>query len=496
MHARKANPTPSVSAAPAVTAMSVSGLLGTGPSEVTVSSLAYDSRRVEPGGLFFCISGYEQDGHAYAAEAVERGAAALVVERPLGLGVPEVVVLSARRAMAQAAARFAGHPSAELDVIGVTGTNGKTTTVFMIQQLLEAAGRPCSLIGTVGAVIGGREREMARTTPEAIELQHAFREMLDAGDEACAIEVSSHALALNRIDGTRFAATVFTNLSRDHLDFHGTIEDYFVIKRRLFDLDSGAAVINIDDQHGRRLAAELEQRVTFAIDRAADYRAVGIHFSPSGSDFTIIGPDTEISVRCPLFGRFNVLNILAAVAAARTLGAGAQEISRALVELAPIPGRLEPVDAGQGFAVFVDFAHSPAALREALAAVREITAGRVLCVFGCAGGRDPGARPLMGHVAADAADRALATTDNPASEDPQAIIDEIMGGAGPNVEAILDRRQAIERVIDLAGPDDTVLIAGRGHEQEQVFPDGHRVPFDDVTVASQLLRGAAPSQRE
>jgi UDP-N-acetylmuramoyl-L-alanyl-D-glutamate--2,6-diaminopimelate ligase len=461
--------------------------------DVEVSALAYDSRAVTPGALFFSVPGYTTDGHDFAPDAVARGAVALVVERPLGLGVPEVVVDSVREAMAPAAARFHGNPSAELAVVGVTGTNGKTTTTFLTRALMEADGRPCGLLGTVTSVIGGRTREVVRTTPEAIDLQRDLRAMLDAGDRACAMEASSHALSLHRVDAIRWAAAIFTNLTQDHLDFHPTMEEYYAAKRRLFLARPGASVVNVADPYGQRLASELSGAISFAIDAEADWRAVDVRTHLGGSRFRVRSPVGELDVRSPLPGRFNVSNVLGALAAAVALGVDPDVAVAALADAGRVPGRFEPVDEGQEFAVLVDYAHTPDSLENVLGAARELTDRRVVCVFGCGGDRDQGKRPIMGAIARRLADAVVVTSDNPRSEDPEAIIAQVLAGAGDGVEAIVDRREAIERAIALAGPGDVVVIAGKGHEQGQELAGGRTVPFDDVTVAREALRGAAVS---
>jgi UDP-N-acetylmuramoyl-L-alanyl-D-glutamate--2,6-diaminopimelate ligase len=474
-------------------------LMGAG-GDVEISALAYDNRRVEPGTLFFCVPGFTRDGHAFAPDAVARGAAALVVERPLGLGVPEVVVPSVRMAMGPAAARFFGDPTAELEVVGITGTNGKTTTAFLVRALLEAAGRQCGLLGTVTSFVGGAERSVERTTAEAIDLQRDFRAMLDGGDVACAMEVSSHALRLGRTDGTRFAAAIFTNLTQDHLDFHPTMEDYFQAKRRLFETGPRVAVVNVDDEYGRRLAGELPDAVTFAIDREATYRATELESGFAGSRFTALTPEGPIALMTPLPGRFNVLNVLGAVAAVRALGAPLAQIAAALPQAGRVPGRFEPVDAGQPFAVLVDYAHTPDSLANVLTAARPLTRGQLWCVFGCGGDRDRGKRPAMGEIAARLADRTIVTSDNPRSEDPEAIVAEIVAGIGlspsdrrerrsaDDVTVEVDRRAAIAQAIAEAREGDVVVIAGKGHEQGQELANGEKVPFDDVTVAREALR--------
>jgi UDP-N-acetylmuramoyl-L-alanyl-D-glutamate--2,6-diaminopimelate ligase len=459
---------------------------------VEIAGLAYDNREVARGTLFFCVPGFTRDGHDFAADAVARGAAALVVERPLPLEVPQVRVASVRRAMAPAAARFYGDPTARLEVAGVTGTNGKTTTAFLVRALLEAAGRQTGLLGTVTSVIGGAEHPVERTTPEAIDLQRTFRAMVEGGDVACAMEVSSHALALHRADAIHFAVAMFTNLTQDHLDFHPTMEDYFAAKRRLFaELSPRHAVINIDDRYGARLAAELEAPITFGLEGDATYRALDVHTGLAGSRFTIRGPDGELEIGSPLRGRFNVYNSLAAFAAARALGVAAETAADALAAARLVPGRLEPVDEGQDFAVLVDYAHTPDSLENVLRAARELTGGRVHVVFGCGGDRDRGKRPQMGEIAVRLADRVIVTSDNPRSEDPEAIIEEILAGAGAGVEHTVDRREAIELAIAGAHSGDVVVIAGKGHEQGQEFASGFKVPFDDATVAREALRAAA-----
>jgi UDP-N-acetylmuramoyl-L-alanyl-D-glutamate--2,6-diaminopimelate ligase len=477
--------------------MTLRDLMGNGAPEVEISGLAYSSQSVTPGALFFCVPGFRADGHDFAPDAVARGAAALVCERPLGLGVPELLVDDVRAAMGPAAARFYGDPTGQLQLVGITGTNGKTTTAFLVRHLFEAAGRQCGLLGTVKRVVAGVEEVVERTTPEAIDLQHTFRRMVDGGDVACAMEVSSHALELGRVSGITFACRVFTNLTQDHLDFHATMEDYFLAKRRLFAplaeaagsaggapiASRGLAVVNIDDEYGRRLAAEIDC-LTFSIERDADYRARDIDFDLMGSRFICETPDGEIRIESPLPGVFNVMNVLGAVAAVRALGV--DEVS--FEGFGRVPGRFEPVDEGQDFGVLVDYAHTPDSLENVLRAAREVTRGRLHAVFGAGGDRDRGKRPLMGDAARRLADRVLVTSDNPRSEPPEAIIDEIMEGAGPDAEREVDRRRAIALAIDRAEPGDVVVIAGKGHEQGQEFENGRKEPFDDLEVAREALR--------
>jgi UDP-N-acetylmuramoyl-L-alanyl-D-glutamate--2,6-diaminopimelate ligase len=469
--------------------MTLRELMGNGP-DVEVSSLAYRSSSVTDGALFFCVRGFTSDGHEFARDAVERGAVALVCERPLGTGVPEVIVPDVRAAMPAAAARFYGDPTSELRVVGVTGTNGKTTTAFLVRALLEAAGLQTGLLGTVKSVVGGREEPVERTTPEAIDLQATFRRMLDAGDRACAIEVSSHALELGRAEGIHFACRVFTNLTQDHLDFHETMERYYLAKRRLFEAPGAPSVVNVDDDYGRRLAGEIDGATTYAIDRDADYRATDVRFDPAGSSFTCETPDGPLEIDTRLPGLFNVQNALAAIAAARALGVEPEAIRRGLAGADRVPGRFEPVDEGQDFTVLVDYAHTPEALENVLRAAREITTGRLHVVFGAGGDRDRAKRPLMGRAASQLADRVIVTSDNPRSEDPEAIVDEVLGGTSGDAEREVDRRRAIARAVESARRGDVVVIAGKGHEQGQEFEGGRKEPFDDVTVVRDALRSA------
>jgi UDP-N-acetylmuramoyl-L-alanyl-D-glutamate--2,6-diaminopimelate ligase len=477
-------------------------LEATGDLGVRITGLAYDSRAVSGGELFFCVSGFQCDGHEFAPQALQAGAAALVVERRLELGVPEVLVSSARSTMAPIAARFYGDPTSQLRVVGITGTNGKTTTAYLVRALLqEAMGEQCGLLGTVTSIVGGQEREVTRTTPDAIDLQAVFRAMLDGGDGACAIEVSSHALELGRADAVHFAAAIFTNLTQDHLDFHDTMEDYFLAKRRLFAEHRPAlSVINVGDPYGARLAGEIDGAITFAVQTpgaerlAADYLAEDLRFDFTGAGFDLRTASGVRKVRLPMPGRFNVANALGALAAAHALGGELERLLGALERGVRVPGRFEPVEEGQDFAVLVDYAHTPDSLENVLGAARALVdGGRVLCVFGAGGDRDRGKRPLMGEIAARLADMTFVTSDNPRSEDPEQIIAEIMAGvarvpAQPLVRSVADRAIAIDEAIGAARAGDVLVIAGKGHEQGQEFAGGRKVPFDDVTVARRALR--------
>ena len=459
---------------------------------VEISDLAYDTRAVGPGALFFCVPGERHDGHTFARDAVQRGATALVVERPLELDVSQVVVPDARRAMAQAAVVFFREPTRKLEVAGVTGTNGKTTTTFLLHSILAAAGRRPGLLGTIESRIGGERRPAIRTTPEAIDLQRAFREMLDAGDRSCALEATSHGSELGRLEGVRFAALAFTNLGQEHLDFHGTLERYYAAKRRLFvEGERPPAAVNVGDEHGRRLAEELralghEQLLTFGVVDDSDIRPEQLELDGGGARLRAGG----IELRTKLRGRFNVENVLAAVAVARLLEIENEAIAAGVQALDGVPGRFEAVEAGQPFAVVVDYSHKPDALANVLRTAREFARNRVICVFGCGGDRDRGKRPLMGRIAGELADVAIVTSDNPRSEDPAAIIAEVVADAGQSLEVEPDRAAAIERAIGIAQEGDIVVIAGKGHEQGQEFAD-RTVPFDDREVAREALQAVA-----
>ena len=467
--------------------MLLAEVIGSDAPAVDVTALAYDNRLVTPGTLFFCVPGFTRDGHDFADDAIARGAVALVVQRPLHRGVPEILVDDVRAAMAPAAAALAGDPTARLTTVGITGTNGKTTTAFLVRALLEAGGRSTGLLGTVTAIVGGEQHAVARTTPEAIDLQRTFADMLAAGDEAVVMEVSSHALALHRADAIHWSVAVFTNLTQDHLDFHADMEDYFLTKRRLFEAGPELAVIDVDDPYGARLAGEFPETIRIGLDApGAQVRARVLGADASGSRFAV--GDLELQTALP--GRFNVRNALAAVVVARELGVDDATIADALPRAGRVPGRFEPVEEGQPFAVIVDYSHTPDSLENALRAAREIAEGRVIAVFGAGGDRDRAKRPLMGAAAAGGADVAIVTSDNPRNEDPEAIIAAVAEGAGGpgGVERVVDRREAIERAIALARPGDVVLVAGKGHEQGQEFEGGRKVPFDDVTVAREALR--------
>ena len=467
--------------------------------DVVVRAVAYDSRKVEPGTLFFCVPGAVTDGHLFAGEAAAAGAAALVVERELELDVPQVLVTDARRALALIGAAFHGNPASELTLIGVTGTNGKTTTAYLVDAILRADGRTTGLIGTIETRIGTRTRAGVRTTPESLDLQELFAEMRAAGVTAVAMEVTSHALALHRVEGLSFAVAGFTNLTQDHLDFHRDMEDYFEAKRSLFVAGrSERGAVNVDDPYGRRLFESVPiPSVAFGTSADAEIRAEDVTFDQNETRFTIRTPKGDLGIVTSLIGAFNVSNCLAAAALCLQAGVAPEVVERGISSLAAVPGRFESVNEGQPFSVVVDYAHTPDSLENVLGAARGVAerhGGRVLVVFGCGGDRDRGKRPLMGGIAARAADVVLVTSDNPRSEDPGAIVDEILEGVvaqrpeGADFVDV-DRTTAINEAIGRAGEGDIVVIAGKGHETYQQFAD-RTIDYDDREVAREALRNA------
>ncbi len=460
-----------------------------GDGAVRVSDVVYRSGDVRPGALFFCVPGTRRDGHGFAAEAVARGAAALVVERPLPLDVPQVVVPSVREAMGPVAAAFFGRPADRMLVVGVTGTNGKTTTTYLLAAIFREAGMAPGLIGTTGARIGDEPVPFDRTTPEAPDLHRLLALMAERGVRAVAMEASSHGLHQHRVDGLRFSCGVFTNLSQDHLDYHGSMEEYFAAKARLFTPElAERAAVNVDVPEGRRLLRPDLPTVTYGLGAVADVRATEVETSARGIAFRARG----VEVRSPLRGLFNVYNCLAALAAARALGIDPGTAARGIARVPGVPGRVEPVEAGQPFLVLVDYAHTPDGIENVLRAARPLVGegGRLLVVFGAGGDRDRGKRPLMGRAATSLADLTVVTSDNPRSEDPRAIIDDILPGAREGGGAYVvepDRRAAIRLAVREARPGDVVVIAGKGHETGQEIA-GRVIPFDDRAVAREELR--------
>jgi UDP-N-acetylmuramoyl-L-alanyl-D-glutamate--2,6-diaminopimelate ligase len=470
------------------------------------TGVTHDSRQVGPGAVFVALQGLKVDGAVFAPQAIAAGAAAVVAEQPPATpaGVPWVVVKDARLALALLAAEFFGHPSRQMQVVGITGTNGKTTTSYLINAIFEAAGIRCGLMGTVTYRIGTRAVAATRTTPEAPEVQDLMRQMVDAGCGACVMEVSSHALSLRRADGIYFAAAVFTNLTRDHLDFHADMEDYFAAKRRLFDMlpPSAPAAINMDDPRGAALAEGVARPVTYAISRAADVSPGPLSFTLDGLQFDARTPQGVVRVKSRLVGKPNVYNILAAVAATSALGVPLGKIERGIATLPGVPGRFELASTAQDdITVIVDYAHTDDALRNLLETARAMATRRLITVFGAGGDRDRTKRPLMGMVAARLSDIVVITSDNPRTEDPVRIIDEVRRGAesetrqsNARVVTIADRREAILDAVRQAGPADVVLIAGKGHEKYQEI-GGRTFPFDDVAVAREGLEARRVKSR-
>ncbi|MBM3818134.1 MAG: UDP-N-acetylmuramoyl-L-alanyl-D-glutamate--2,6-diaminopimelate ligase [Acidimicrobiia bacterium] len=462
------------------------------------TGVTHDSRRVGPGMVFVALRGLKADGAAFAPQALAAGAAAVIAETspPAPAGSPWVVVGDARLALALLSAEFFRHPSREMRVVGITGTNGKTTTSYLVSAIFEAAGVTCGLMGTVAYRIAGREFAATRTTPEAPDVQGLMRQMVTAGCGACVMEVSSHALALRRVEGMRFAAGVFTNLTRDHLDFHGDMEGYFSAKRRLFEMlpDEAPAAINVDDPRGATLMELARRPVSYAVNRAADVTPGPLSFSLNGLEFDARTPQGTVRVRSKLVGRPNVYNLLAAVGTTAALGVPLEAIERGLSQLPGVPGRFEVVSAAtDDITVVVDYAHTDDALRNLLETARPLAQRRLITVFGAGGDRDRTKRPLMGMVAARLSDIVVITSDNPRSEDPARIIDEVRRGTdaetrqgGTEVIAIADRREAIAHAVSQAMAGDVVLVAGKGHEKYQEIGD-RVLPFDDVAVAREAL---------
>ena len=473
--------------------------------EVECTGVAYDSRRVTPGMVFVAVPGLKADGLQFVPQAIAAGAAAIVTEQPAtGVPVPWVVVTSARLALALLAAEYFEHPSRAMRVVGITGTNGKTTTGFLTAAILEAAGLRCGLMGTVTYRIGARSLDATRTTPEAPELQSFMRRMVTEGCAACVMEVSSHALSLRRVDGIQFAARVFTNLTRDHLDFHSNMEEYFAAKRRLFEMApaEAPAIINIDDPRASALIDVSRRPITYGLNKPADVAPGPLSFSLEGLQFDVRLPQGVVHVRSRLVGRPNVYNILAATAVASSLDVPIEAIEKGIRQLPGVPGRFELASSrDDDVTVIVDYAHTDDALRNLLETARPLASRRLITVFGAGGDRDRTKRPLMGMVAARLSDVVVITSDNPRDEDPQRIIDEVKRGADAEIRqssaevlTITDRHDAILQAISTAAKGDVVLIAGKGHEKYQEIA-GRTLPFDDVAVAREGLEARRVKSR-
>ena len=464
-----------------------------------VTAVAYDSRTVDPGSVFVALKGQRENAVRFVGQAIERGAAAIVTEAEptADVPVPWIVVSDARQALGWLAIVFHRNPSSEMRVVGITGTNGKTTTAYLMASIFEAAGIRCGILGTVVYKTGVEVRDATRTTPEAPEVQGLLRDMVASGCGACAMEVSSHALSLDRVIGTNFAAAVFTNLTRDHLDFHADMEAYFQSKRRLFEMlpASAPSILNVDDPRGVSLSEFVGRPITYAVNRAADVTPGPLSFSLKGLAFDIRTPEGPLAAQSTLVGRPNVYNILAAVTTATALGLPLEAIERGIRSLAGVPGRFQVVSSAKDeVTVVVDYAHTDDALRNLLETARPLARGRLITVFGCGGERDRTKRPLMAAVAGRLSDLIVVTSDNPRHEDPKRIIEEVQRGftadtrrdSAQRLLSIVDRGHAIARAIEVARPGDLVLIAGKGHEKYQVIGD-RALPFDDVVAAREAL---------
>ncbi|HGY57283.1 MAG TPA: UDP-N-acetylmuramoyl-L-alanyl-D-glutamate--2,6-diaminopimelate ligase [Caldithrix abyssi] len=455
-----------------------------------INALEYDSRKITKGGLFVAVPGFSVDGHSFLTQVQKQGAAAAVVERKSpGLALPQIIVENSRLALARLAANLYRESIAALKLVGITGTNGKTTTSFLVRSILGAAGTESGLIGTIAYYYADKTVNAWNTTPESLDICRILDTLVQHGQKACVLEVSSHALELHRVDGLRFDAAVFTNLSRDHLDFHKSEEAYFRAKARLFSLlsDNGRAVINADDPYGRRLLDEYSSAaLSFGFTEQADVRALDWTMDANGMRIRLQTPSGQIDLHSRLISEFNVKNIMAAVATALALGVDREAIRKGVENLSYVPGRLESFTVKKGVKAVVDYAHTPDALQKALQAVRRITERKLIVVFGAGGDRDRGKRPQMAEAAQKEADWVIVTSDNPRSEDPRAIIEDILKGMknGSGYDVIVDRREAIRQAVAMARPGDLILIAGKGHEKYQDI-NGVKHPFDDVTVAKE-----------
>lgn len=475
-----------------------------GNIDIEISGIKVDSRKVVNGDLFICIKGFTVDGHRYAEQAIKQGAAALLCEREMPFDIPQIIVRDSRFAMAFLADLFYKQPSHQLKIIGVTGTNGKTTTTYLIEKILADQGYLSGLIGTIKLKIGNETFEVKNTTPESIDLQENFRKMLDVSSQYAIMEVSSHALDMGRVRGVNYHIAVFTNLTQDHLDYHGTMEKYREAKGLLFsqlgnkyeeEIEKNKyAVLNADDEASRYFKKITSaQVISYGIDHEADVKAENIQISSNGTSFTLNSFKGNIDIHLKMVGKFSVYNALAAISAALAEGIPLEDIKNSLEEVTGVDGRFEAVSEGQDFTVLVDYAHTPDSLENVLKTIKEFAKGEIYCVFGAGGDRDKTKRPLMGNIAIRYSDMAIVTSDNPRSEDPEQIIADILTGVGTEVEngqkyvIITDRKQAIEYAIDRAKPGDVILIAGKGHETYQILKD-QVIHFDDRETARSALR--------
>ena len=467
-----------------------------GNFEIEITDIAYDSREVKPKNLFVAISGFKADGHDFIDEAIENGAGAVLVEEQVDIKeVPVIEVNDTRKALAQVSARFYNYPAQNLTMVGVTGTNGKTTTTYLIETILAKLGLETGLIGTIKNKIGAEESEASRTTPESLDLQRYLAQMRDKGITHVVMEVSSHALELDRVLEIDFDRKVFTNLSRDHIDFHGSWDDYFAAKLKLFQANDNPAIINLDDKRGQAIAKKNKgEAITYGLEKGADFRAEDIEIDLKGVNYKLRTRGDSLDISLNLTGRFNVYNSLAAIAAVASMGYSLLDIKKSLKEASRVPGRFQSVEAGQDFGVIVDYAHTPDGMENVLQTAQDLACGRVIVVFGCGGDRDRDKRPMMGKLGIKLAELAVITSDNPRSEKPAAIIEEILAGVreleaskGEDYLVVENRREAIKKAISLANKEDIVLIIGKGHETYQDFGD-RVIDFDDKKVAKEILQ--------
>lgn len=479
-----------------------------GPTELSVEGITYDSRQVKPGYIFVAISGYIEDGNSYIPQALEAGASVIVSSKRIerlarpsrwGGSATQIVVENPRKALAKLATIFYDYPSDKLDIIGITGTNGKTTVSYLTEAIFKENGAKVGVLGTIAYRLGEKIFPAPITTPQSSDLQQMLRKLVDEEFTTVVMEVSSHALSLERVEGCEFDSAIFTNLSREHLDFHKSMEEYLIAKIKLFStLGKDArkereklAVLNLDDPSAEKIIQSTGAKIiTYGIERKADVVAKSIKLNLDKTNFTLFSPSGEVKISFPLIGKYNVYNALAAIAVALGQGIDLGIIKRGLERVSYIPGRFERIDCGQPFAVIVDYAHTDEALRKLLGVCRELKPRRIITVFGCGGDRDRGKRPLMGEVAIELSDYVIVTSDNPRSEDPERIALDIEVGikrkGKNNYQTIIDRFQAIEKALFMAEKGDLVVLAGKGHEQYQIFKD-RSVPFDDREVARKIL---------
>ena len=463
----------------------------TGSIMAQVESLYYDSRTVTPGSLFFCIKGFNTDGHQYAVEAVGRGARIVVLEQdlPLPESVVKVFVRDSREAMGLIAKAYFGHASDTMDLIGITGTNGKTTTTYLVKSILEVMGRKVGLIGTIVNLIGDARIQADRTTPESLDLHRLFHRMASEGVEAAAVEVSSHSLALKRVAGCTFETGIFTNLTQDHLDFHGTLDHYRQAKAKLFD-QARTAVINVDDESGRQIQGDLKiPAVTYGIQRPAMVYARDLEITARGVSFDLYLEGEKISVQLGIPGIFSVYNAMGAAAACMAMGVPSEAILKGLQSVQEVPGRFERLDTDTDYTVILDYAHTPDGLENILKTAREMTSERVLTLFGCGGDRDASKRPIMGEVAGRYSDYCIVTSDNPRTEDPMSIIGDILPGIQKTAcpyAVVENRREAIAHALKACRSEDVLILAGKGHETYQII-QGKTYPFDEKQIVAELL---------